>query len=210
MESWEPADRLLYKFCRKNSKHDDRPAVYSMVFLIDRTYATQLARTAGRAAEDIYDSLADGLLGRHEDVTLLISTCRGLGMRFQLTHIEKIIKAHGRLRELLSQMDPALKKTSLDSFASKYLHFHAPVIPILDSRSEEQATNQCHLHDGPKAESRRLRAKPIAEKDGRYPCFLYRWWCLLRQAREQGLLPSAQWPHIPDTKFMDVYLWSSR
>lgn len=209
MDTWEPADRLIYDFCSRNKAHTDRAAAYSMVLLIDRTYATQLARTARCNAEHIYESITDAFVSQRDELSGIIAESRNLGTSFRDAHIEVVITQHARLRSVLHQSATALGDRDLDSFASKYLHFHAPTVPILDSRTEQRATDLCHLNAGPAEESRRLRGRPVVLRDGRYVCFVYRWWCLLNQARSQRLLPSTKWPQIPDTKFLDVYLWSN-
>lgn len=132
----------LRSLCRDYCKHDTEREVAAKVWLVGRAYATQIERHV--VSRDGQGSSLDQV------VTLMHENARDIdGWIAELPNeeeraltddeISKCVRVHGRLVHLLETITH--KGKSPRSFASKYLHFHRPVLPIYDSVAS-QALNK--------------------------------------------------------------------
>jgi hypothetical protein len=130
---WSIVYETLRKLCRRYPNHMSRDAVAAKVWIIGRTYATQIERGVkslggqGSALDQVATAIhrkcrtLDDLISRipdHREAVLddaVVAAC---------------IHAHGGLSEILR---PITTGRTPRSFVSKYLHFHRPIIPIYDS-----------------------------------------------------------------------------
>jgi len=207
--TWKPADELLYDFCKRYPGHSDEAYVYSKVFLIDGAYRAGIARTAGKleegpvddpATKDVYYRAAKVLLEHAQQCDDIIATCGCLCEPFRETHIRTAVEAHREFEKLFQQSGFTRDGAALRSFASKYLHFHAPIVPIIDSKAEGAAQSHCYLRNGPNLVHAHVEQELGKNNyDDCYLCFVCRWWCLFRHAQELGLEPTP--------RSLDVYLW---
>ncbi len=126
----------LRALCRRYPTHSDLNAVTAKVWIIGRSYATQIERhiSSDGTQGSALSKLAQFLHEHHQQIDSLISAIRYVGDRDPQSlddeDIASMIGSHGRfvtlMRELTGQRSPR-------SFASKYLHFHRPILPIYDS-----------------------------------------------------------------------------
>jgi len=123
-----------------------------------------------------------------------------------LKHTRQVADIFGRLRRLAEPLDPGKLRTNLDlhgrfialiqpvvrrnqsprSFASKYMHFHNPAVPIIDTYADAACRKIIRwqksfcLFD--------LRAGA----DEYYAWYVLRFWQLYQQARAAGLEPTVK------------------
>jgi hypothetical protein len=120
----------LYELCRRRSRHDDFADVYAKVAIIGRVYAAGISRSS-RADGDREAAVATGLAGLGTMIKDHLADIPG--RELERSVLAQIIDLHARVcRELL----PHTGGTWQQSFVSKYLHFHCPIVPIFDSRAE--------------------------------------------------------------------------
>ncbi len=81
--------------------------------------------------------MATHLFEHGNEADAAISGLRQLAEPLNTKKLSKIVTCHGRFCALVSRI--ARDGRELVSFASKYLHFHAPVVPIYDSWAYGQA-----------------------------------------------------------------------
>lgn len=134
---WALQDRLLYDLCVRVPAHGKVDEVCAKVSIIGRTYATGIERqisSDGTAASSL-TQLALALHRRHEQVDAILARLGELGLELSEEALAVIVVEHKRFIDILKE-DPGTKKTPR-SFASKYLHFHSPVVPVFDSRAQK-------------------------------------------------------------------------
>lgn len=118
---------VLYKMCEDMPTHTDEGAIWAKVWIIGRSYASGIERHAADGLDPIVGALRTSArwldpslvrLRKHEPIP---------------THerLPGIAQLHGRLTETIGKH--TRKGSQVRSFVSKYLHFHAPVVPIYDS-----------------------------------------------------------------------------
>jgi hypothetical protein len=122
-------DRSLYELCEGMLQHRDFGEVRAKVVIIGRSYASGLERHAGGNPDGIVEALIDAKRWLDPAVQRLrgIADCVPSAGR-----IEHIAMVHKRLQNQLDTMG------LVRSFVSKYLHFHAPVVPIFDNLANTQ------------------------------------------------------------------------
>lgn len=126
-------DRTLYDLCQRHFHHEDKAAVVAKVFLIGRSYQTGLERhiRAVGSAQKGLDQVADLFKEHSHAIDQHLRALKNFGDVPPSTEIlPAICLAHF---DLMSLAKTLTKAGSPRSFASKYLHFHAPVVPIYDS-----------------------------------------------------------------------------
>ena len=122
-------DDVLYNLCNMLPRHQSFGEVRAKVVIIGRSYAAGLERHTEGSLDAIVNTLLE--CGRWLDRG--IATLRKFDDRVPSTErIEKIASLHQRL---LDQFDT---RGTVRSFVSKYLHFHAPVVPIFDNLANTQ------------------------------------------------------------------------
>jgi hypothetical protein len=128
---WQVADHELYDLCRRRPSHQDFSDVYAKVTIIGRVYAAGILRSSA-APGDREAAVAEGIRAQADQIDEGLATLSG--KRLGLTTIAGIIGLHGRItRDLCPHTGDKL----LQSFVSKYLHFHCSLVPIYDSRAAE-------------------------------------------------------------------------
>lgn len=129
---WGLANQWLYRLCEEHPDHGDPGAVYAKLLLIGRSYAAGLERQIESNKKTQADSLhkaARHLTRNAAKVDALIAQLREVGEPIDTGGLKTILDVHGRFVRLLTQ----ITTKSPRSFASKYLHFHHPVVPIYDT-----------------------------------------------------------------------------
>ena len=123
---------VLYRMCEEMPTHDEVGHIWAKVWIIGRTYATGIERHAEDGLDDIVNAIRRA--GRWLDPGL--EKLRQLGVTPKLEYVPAITQLHGRLQDVISEFTRG--ENGPRSFVSKYLHFHARVVPIYDSRASTQ------------------------------------------------------------------------
>ncbi len=136
---WGLVDQTLYDLCQRHRTHRNVAAVSAKVLLIGRGFASGLER---HVRSDQTQGSAIGKMVAHlhnERVTIdrIIKRLASLQEPLDKECLEIVVSEHGRFCHLISRISRS--ENQLASFASKYLHFHAPVVPIYDSYACKQA-----------------------------------------------------------------------
>ena len=131
-EGWELLDAVLYRLCREHPDHSNIAGVTAKLFLIGRTYQTGIERQmkSDGTQAGAMTRLSDYLFAQRKEVDALIAPYLGAEGRVDAHTFAGVTKAHKGLVNLL-QAETQGKKAQ--SFVSKYLHFHAPIVPIYDA-----------------------------------------------------------------------------
>lgn len=129
-ESTEVWDNTLYSLCKKYPKHNDPGPVFAKLGLIGRSYATGLERhTKGKKRR--IGIIANFVLKNSASIDKEIHRLSKLKPFLSPEYILTITTSHSNICRL---MLPIMSNGRWPrSFVSKYLHFHAPVVPIYDS-----------------------------------------------------------------------------
>ena len=193
-EQWSrKLDDVLYDLCQKDPHHADHAAVAAKCWIIGRTYATGIERqiVSGGRQGDSMSRLVDWLVVHGDTADELVD--RLLPMREPLTSekLANIIDIHGRFVRLLAGV--VRSDETPRAFASKYLHFHCPLVPVYDSVVVGVIPKFTRW-----SESLMVFPKP-PNADDYYAWFCYRFWSLYEQAR------MTIGDHVP-VKVLDYYL----
>jgi transposase-like protein len=123
---WQEVDRDLYALAsrRGNRRFED---VYPKVVLINRVYSAGLARSLGAAGEDSVAQHLVSAADAFEDVLSQIPQ----GSTLSDEALPPILNAHAAV----AGIERSQGGKWLHSFASKYLNFHRPCVPISDDRA---------------------------------------------------------------------------
>ena len=126
-------DKILYDMCRNWPTHNDIGEIQAKVRIIGRVYATGLERKGEEdKSKGIYETVGELLFKHRNFVDSELNEIRKF-TRISRISGEKILAFHGKLVKLIR--DGTDSKRNFRSFVSKYLHFHAPIVPIFDSRA---------------------------------------------------------------------------
>jgi hypothetical protein len=191
---WKPVDTELYDLCRRRAHHDDFADVYTKVATIGRIYAAGISRSS-KADGDREAIVAKGLVSVGAVIRNQLADIAE-GELDRSTFIQ-ILRLHARVcQELLTYTG----NTWQQSFVSKYLHFHCPMVPIFDSRAEGAIG---HYVDWPtvyalRTTTSRQRGWPI-----RYYNFATAFMVLYEQAH-------AKTDFKPSVKELDYLLWQPK
>lgn len=118
---------VLYQMCRDLPGHTDEGTILAKVWIIGRTYAAGIERHAEGGLDPIVSALRSS--SRWLDPAL-----RRLAKRqpiFTSANLKEVAKLHHELEARLRRH--TRNGNQVRSFVSKYLHFHAPIVPIFDS-----------------------------------------------------------------------------
>lgn len=134
---WGLVDEVLYSLCREYPGHDDLRAVTAKLALVGRVYAAGLERLItpppGQQAIVI---IAGHVLRNGGEVDSILRALDPAGEPLDRVSMASIVEQHGRLTQLLQKA--ATDGKAPRSFASKYLHFHRPVVPIYDEYARQK------------------------------------------------------------------------
>jgi hypothetical protein len=140
-EEWGEVDKVLYAVCREHQKHEERRHVTAKVALVGRAYQAGLERciTPGPGQQAVMVG-ADYIWKRGADVDDIIAAVLLVSEPLTAASGQELVEHHGRFTQLLGEMPECNRLPR--SFASKYLHFHHPVVPIYDSYAAESLGKQ--------------------------------------------------------------------
>ena len=135
-DEWGEVDKVLYAVCREHPKHDERRHVTGKVALVGRGYQAGLERciTPGPGQQAVMVA-ADYVWKRGGEVDDIVVAVQQVSEPLTAASAQELVEQHGRFTQLLGEMPECTRRPR--SFASKYLHFHHPVVPSYDSYAAE-------------------------------------------------------------------------
>lgn len=172
-------DQVLYELCSKNPGHNRRDVINAKVSIIGRTYATGIERQIlsdkkqqGSAMMKLQDCFYD----YKEYIVPLLAPLKIISEPLNTDKLEKIVKIHGKLTQLIRKITRVSKKTreklSPRSFVSKYMHFHCPAVPIFDNYAKTALNRHDLMHEV------KWFPKNTDDTDETYVEYVKRFWCL--------------------------------
>jgi hypothetical protein len=189
---WHGTDEVLYDLCRQYPDHSDRNGVDAKLLIIGRAYGTGIERkihtdkTQGSSTEQ----LADHFWDHRKKADSILDRVRGIKGPLSRGKLSMILREHGQLLDLVKET--VRPGQTPRSFASKYLHFHFPEVPIFDSFIEVELNKLYRRERDPERSSIPEGADKI------YSCFSLRFWRLYEEARQSR-------PEV-SVKLLDNYL----
>ncbi len=143
--NWDVFDKTLYTLCDKHTSHADLGATNAKLWLIGRALATGVERHVpkSKGQGSSLDKMAAHLHRNSREADELIQRLRAISEPLDSSKLADIVGLHGKFCKLVSR----IARSSLASFASKYLHYHSRVVPIFDKFVFEEARRR-HSEDG--------------------------------------------------------------
>jgi hypothetical protein len=123
-------DDTLYQLCYEHPGHTDPGVVNAKLWLIGRGFATGVERhipSTGKQGSSL-GKMTVHLLRNAYAVDQIVRRLRQLHEPLDTGKLQVVITQHGKFCRIASR----IARSKLVSFASKYLHFHAPIVPIFD------------------------------------------------------------------------------
>ena len=189
---WGAVDEVLYGLCERHPDHSDRRAVTAKVALVDRAYSAGLERQVKpNEGEQAIVKIAAFMFDHASEVDEIIADLAPLREPLDGTVMTAIVHQHGRFTKLLRRV--TARDTAPRSFASKYLHFHRPVLPIYDGYA---ATRLSALVPW---DAKQAPSDQPAGSDAQYWGFCTRFLRLYEACTTSGLDVTV--------KGLDTYLW---
>jgi hypothetical protein len=129
---WGVVIETLYGLCQECPDDASRRRTTGKFILINRVYNARLEAKieppVGSRAVEVIGSF----LETHADAVHEIIAAIPVGEKLTSPVVEVVVRQHGLLAEMLAC--ELSRGASMRSFASKYLHFHRPLVPIYDSQ----------------------------------------------------------------------------
>lgn len=191
---WALLDQTLHDLCANHPGHTLIDEVNAKLWIVSRTYATGIERrVAGEPGMQggSLTKVAAHLLKHGTEVDAIIGSLGDVQEPLEPDKLTTIVDAHGRFVRLLQHITTGGK--SPRSFASKYLHFHNPAVPIYDSYA---AVALGRLY----ARKKLPAVTTPAEADQDYGWYITRFWRLYQDATASQ--------HRVSVKLLDHYLLS--
>jgi hypothetical protein len=184
---------VLYGMCRDWPTHEDRGQVWAKVWIIGRSYASGLERHAN----DGLGMVVDRLFRNRRSLDRLTSELRELDAEVTFPSIAKAARVHGYL---LNKLLPHMREGNRPrSFVAKYLHFHAPCIPIYDSVVSGRISSR-KWYPWKRQWTSDFPPPPAADKE--YWAYCVRLAHMADDWRAEGMMP--------DARMLDYYLLTFR
>ena len=178
--NWRALDEDLYGLCRRLPGHADPAHVNAKLWIIGRTFATGIERRVpsdGKQGGSLH-TVASLLRENHEDVDGIFDRVRAIAEPLTPEKLKIVLAEHGRFNSLLRGVTH--KHQSARSFASKYMHFHCPAVPIYDSLAAARLRKLLHWHGSLNV------IGPVEKADDWYRWHCLRFWRLYQDLRQAG------------------------
>jgi hypothetical protein len=174
------------------------PKLNAKLWIIGRTYATQIERIVSSSGLPMQGSLmgkslarvAKLILSRGTQLDGLFATLRTVHEPLLDAQLRQILDVHGKFVGMLTTLT---KGKSATTFAAKYLHFHNPVAPIYDNLAAGTITKIVERQSLP------LWLSGQSHYDPNYVWYLERFWALYSEVASNPKLPLK-------VKYVDAYL----
>ena len=190
---WGLVDDALYDLCRRHPGHTDRSEVTAKIAMVGRVYAAGLERRVtpppGQQAIAVIAKYAREHGGEIDRIIMALDPVQE---PLDPASMSLIVEQHGRLTALLRAV--ATDGKAPRSFASKYLHFHRPFVPIYDEYARQKLSRLVRW------ESSCLPFALSASGDREYWDYCIRFFRLYEAWRAAGV-----WVTV---KTLDAYLWA--
>lgn len=199
--SWCVIDEVLYDLCRRYPDHTDARGVNAKLWIIGRTYATGIERkiaTSGSQGSSM--TRLSGYLRDHaQELDLLLEQLRQVAEPLTQERLQVIVDCHGQFLKLLKGVTRSGQTAR--SFASKYLHFHCPAVPIIDSYAAGMLRTLVRWRED-------LEVFAIPQHADRiYAWYVMRFWCLYQTASDALRRQDADAGEATvSVKYLDYYL----
>ncbi|MFO1079319.1 MAG: hypothetical protein U1E23_01645 [Reyranellaceae bacterium] len=175
----------LRRLCREHPEHKHYNEVSAKLWIIARTYATQIERkvSSDGSQGSSLATIAETLLKHGEEIDELLNHVSANAERLCDDLLPSIFRVHGALVQLLK---PITGGSNVRSFASKYLHFHRPAVPIYDSVALSNLRKLVRWTPDLECDA------SAPEGDDEYRWFVLRLRRLNQRARSEGLDPTVR------------------
>ncbi len=137
-KNYELLNQILYDLCKKHPNHRDMAAINAKLWIIGRSTASGIERmikSKGVQGSSL-GQLGDHIYKNQRTVESIFRQLAAITEPLTPEKLKIIITEHGRFVDLLAQK--LRKNQSPRSFASKYMHFHCPAVPIYDSYASRE------------------------------------------------------------------------
>lgn len=200
-EKWALVQTELCSLCQRHPNHTDKNVLFAKLLIIGRSYATGIERqiaNRGKRRGRAIEILGDHLWRKRDELDRIIASVASVEEPLNAAATRTILNAHGRLVHLVGSATAKRgSSTCARSFASKYLHFHNPAVPIYDSYAAKAA----RAHRFPRGRFSSAFARP-SSCDEKYAAFVARL-CLIADAARLANDKSAETISI---NLLDKYL----
>jgi len=188
---WGGVDEVLYAACAHYAD-DSARALMTKCILIDRAYSAGLDRQVGAPEGGrSVDTLFEFAVERVRAVAETVAGLAGLAEPLTEEKLWRVIVQHGRLCALMSA--DLTGGSAPRSFASKLLHFHCRIVPIMDSDCARNLGERM-----PRGLPRPFSQPPATDVE--YYSFCVRLFCFYEACK--AVRPSTT------VKDLDAFLWT--
>jgi len=132
-KNWELTDQTLYNLCQENFDHSSLNAINAKLWIIGRTYATGIERkipTDGNQGGSL-TRVAPQLYKKRNTINSIFQKLSNISESLNVDSLRDISILHWKFTQIIKQI--TRKNHVPRSFASKYMHFHCPSVPIYDN-----------------------------------------------------------------------------
>jgi len=132
-KKWMLGNNVLYKLCSEHPFHTKDEEIRAKIWLIGRSYAASIERRTNKKKinDDFYDYVVQEFIKFNIKSKFDERLSRLKKKEFNEETLKDILFIHKELTQFFKELTGKEKR----SLASKYLHFHAPIFPIYDSRA---------------------------------------------------------------------------
>lgn len=178
MDNWALENEILYKMCKDHYFHKDISTINAKVWIIGRTYATGIERmiSSSGAQGDSLGKLAKHLYKNCTTLDSIFNRLLTITEPLTIAKLKVIVVEHGKFVRLLAKI--LRENQSARSFASKYIHFHCPAVPIYDRYASGELRRICRWENSYEAFELPKGA------DEEYYYFAMRFWRLYKKFKE--------------------------
>jgi len=191
-KNYELLNQTLYDLCKKHYGHRNLSAINTKLWMIGRTTASgieRMIRSKGVQGSSL-EQLAEHIYKNQRTVESIFRQLSAITEPLTPEKLKIIIIEHGRFVDLLAQK--SRKNQPPRSFASKYMHYHCPAIPIYDSYANRELSSY-------RWNDRYEIFERPAGADETYYYFILYFWQLY-----QEFVKSVNTVNV---RFLDSYLW---
>ncbi len=139
---WDKGNEVLYGMCRRYPNHGNIDEIIAKIWLIGRSYAAAIERRKNKknSNDNFYVQAANEIrkFGFDEKINNIPNIDK-----LDEDNVRVICEAHFYITKKFHKLTGQYKR----SLASKYLHFHRPLVPIYDSRAARSVSGLIKIHE---------------------------------------------------------------
>lgn len=169
---------ILYKLCREHPNHSSNAAILAKLCVIGRGYATGIERqvlSTGKQSDTLMQ-LIEHFYKNRKSIDTIFKRLSLISGPLTSEKLKLIVREHGRFVKLLSHK--LRKNRSARSFASKYMHFHCPSVPIYDSFVNKILRREYRWND------KFMEFEIPSDADEEYYAYVCRFWQLYQELKK--------------------------